>query len=445
MYICKVQKQKIIKRLPSITLALIAVVMLLITSNINWGKDHWNQIVRSDGEGYYAYLPAVFIYHDPNFGFFEHIEKEKYFDPFNCRDYREVYQGKMINKCYAGEAFVVAPFFLAAHFYAKMAGFDTDGYSKPYPIGVSIANWFYLLMGLFFLMKLLRFYLQNNWVISLVLITALFGTNLFFYVVGEPSMNHVYSFAFITCFLFCAKKYLVKPRPMNLPLLGLLLGIIVLIRPINILILLALPFLAGNLSLLKSGFISLFKKPLWIVLSILLFLLIVSVQLLLYYWATGSFFIYSYGKESFNFSDPHFIDFLFSYKKGYFLYTPIAFISLAGFWSLWKSRRFELFSLLIFFIIIIYIFSSWWSWWYGGSFSSRVMVDFSALFMILLGIAVESLKKKWFRSIYFSIVVLLILVCQIQTFQYRYYKIHWADMNREKYWDVFLRIDQINK
>jgi hypothetical protein len=85
-------------------------------------------------------------------------------------------------------------------------------------------------------------------------------------------------------------------------------------------------------------------------------------------------------------------------------------------------------------------------WYYGGSFSSRVYLEFLPLFGIMLAIALANLKTKAVKiSMTFS-VVLIILFCQIQTFQYRYYDIHWSDMNKEKYWSVFMRIDRlINK
>lgn len=36
----------------------------------------WDRMISSDGKGYYAYLPAVFIYHDLNFGFIPQYEKD---------------------------------------------------------------------------------------------------------------------------------------------------------------------------------------------------------------------------------------------------------------------------------------------------------------------------------------------------------------------------------
>lgn len=62
------------------SVVLIMISMLGITSNINWGGNNWKTVLESDAKGYYAYLPAVFIYNDPNFGFFDEIEKNIYFD-----------------------------------------------------------------------------------------------------------------------------------------------------------------------------------------------------------------------------------------------------------------------------------------------------------------------------------------------------------------------------
>ena len=42
-------------------------------------------------------------------------------------------------------------------------------------------------------------------------------------------------------------------------------------------------------------------------------------------------------------------------------------------------------------------------------------------------------------------IVLLIAVCQLQTYQYRYYFIHWSNMDKEHYWRVFMRVDLIKK
>jgi putative copper export protein len=82
-------------------------------------------------------------------------------------------------------------------------------------------------------------------------------------------------------------------------------------------------------------------------------------------------------------------------------------------------------------------------WFYGGSFSQRVMIDFYAFFTLMLAIAVQEIKNSRLKILFISTIVLLVLVCQIQTYQYRRMQIHWSDMNKEKYWEVFMRIDKL--
>jgi len=40
--------------------------------------NNWNRCISSDGKGYYAYLPAIFIYHDLQFQFVEQYETKYY-------------------------------------------------------------------------------------------------------------------------------------------------------------------------------------------------------------------------------------------------------------------------------------------------------------------------------------------------------------------------------
>ncbi|MBC8319458.1 MAG: hypothetical protein H8E34_01915 [Bacteroidetes bacterium] len=417
--------------------------MTIVSSNLNWGKNNWVGIIEADGKGYYAYLPAIFIYNDLNFGFFKEIEEEKYYNENLYYDYRSGAYGKVINKYYCGTAIAELPFFLIAHLTANLWDIDADGYSKIYPVLISIAALFYLLIGLLYLDSTLIIYNKSEWQKSLTLITAVFGTNLFYYTVGEPGMSHVYSFAFISMFFYYSKQYFASFRKKYLIILAIILGLIVLIRPINGLIVFILPFAAGNLSNLKKGITIAVHYKWRLIYSLGSFIAIVGIQFIIYKVSTGHFFIDSYGEEGFNFRSPHFIDILFSYKKGLFLYTPLFLLSLTGGYFLWKNSRFEFYSLFGFLILITYVFSSWWMWYYGGSFSSRVYVEYIPLFMILLAISLNGIKSKVTKRFYVGVVILLIVVCQIQTYQYRYYHIHWSDMNKEKYWDVFMRIDKL--
>ena len=131
------------------------------------------------------------------------------------------------------------------------------------------------------------------------------------------------------------------------------------------------------------------------------------------------------------------MNFLFSYKKGLFLYTPIYFLATLRLFFVKKLSVFQKATWFLAMSVVVYIFSSWWMWFYGGGFSGRVMVEFIPLFMLPLALFLNQLKgrKKVFAI---ASVVLLIVFCQIQSYQYRYYEIHYSEMTQEKYWDVFL-------
>jgi len=423
------------------TFILIFGILFVVSLNLNSGKGYSEGIIEADGKGYYAYLPAIFIYHDLNFSFFDEIENEKYKSEYHFYEYRIGAEGKVINKYYAGTAVAMAPFFLVGHFLSIITDQPLDGYSWYYTFMINIAGLFWLFIACIYLLKILRLYNINDKNIILILLAIVFGTNVFYYTVEEFAMSHIYSFAFINMLIFYLKKYFISLNPRFLPILGLSLGMIFIIRPVNIIVLAALPFIAGSSKNLFAGIKNKLTNLPYLLISGLLFILIVSIQLIIYKLQTGVFWVYSYGEEGFNFLNPHVIDILFSYKKGLFLYTPMLFISLAGLYFLYKKSKFESASLLIFLFFITYIFSSWWMWYYGGSFSSRVYIEYFAFFALLLGFTLENLKTLWMRRTYIGLMVLLTLVCQIQTYQYRYYFIHWSDMDMEKYWDVFMRID----
>ena len=414
----------------------IALILLFVTTNINWGKNDWKGALESDAKGYYAYLPAVFIYKDLNFSFLEKVEA-KYDQKHLYYDYRSNAHGALINKYYGGVAVLQLPFFLGAHAITSISGSDTDGYSKYYMLSISLASWFYHLFGLCFMVLLLQWYRVIPNIIVLTLLATSFGTNLFVYTIVEAGMSHVYSFSMVAAFLYFSMKVLVEGHRRSIFWWSLTLGLIVLCRPINVLVLLFLPFLFPNGKAFLEKIKSMLGSFANMLLLVLPFLVIISFQFIYYKLATNHFLVYSYDEEGFNFLNPQWINFLFSYKKGLFLYTPMYLFAAI---SLFFVKQFSLFQKVMWFIsmcLVIYVFSSWWMWFYGGGFSGRVMVEFIPLFMLSLALFLNQLKGTK-RIIAINSIVLLIAVCQLQSYQYRFYEIHYSEMTKEKYWDVFL-------
>jgi hypothetical protein len=409
----------------SAALAVSALVLMLVSANLNWPAKYSASVIEADGKGYYAWLPAIFIYQDLHFGFFETTEKN-YLTPETYFDYRLQHHGKTINKYPVGTAILEMPFFLVAHGISQLSGEKVDGYSYWYPVFISIAAIFYVLSGLILLVKFLDVCGFSGLTLGLLIASLLFGTNLFYYTVGEPGMSHVYSFALSAAWLRVIQIWAKKQQVLYLFVAAGVAGLIVLVRPMNLILLAAFPLafqgfdaIAGAVR--KTGLSKISGAS-------LLFISIAMIQPMLWYIQTGSFFIDTYPGE--HFGSPNVLKFLFSFKKGAFLYTPLLFVSLAGMYAYYRNSDRLAIYWILFMLTAIITLSSWNNWWYGGSFSSRVLVEYLPLFALPLAHWIEQKKGKIFPII---LLVLLVIVCQIQTYQYRYFIIHWEDMNREKY------------
>lgn len=414
---------------------LILLVSVWVSANLKWNEQFSKYTVTSDGKGYYAYLPAVFIYHDLNIGFFDTIEAT-YYDAHTKYDFRSGANGKVIDKYFCGVAVLQSPFFLCGHLAAKISGAAADGYSRPYMIFACIGAIFWLAIGLIFLKKFLMMHGASEGQAAFILAVIFFGTNLFYYALIEPLMSHVYSFAMVSMFLVYGKKWLGGNAKAGI-VTALLLGMITLIRPVNMLAGFWLIYEAGGVLPLFKRKMELLKNFSYTATALFAFLFPLTIQLIIYKIQTGHFFIDAYGEEGFRFAHPEIFNFLFSYKKGLFVYLPISFVALFGLIPLWKKETFKAVFMLLFLSGIIYVLSSWWMWYYGGSFGTRVIVEYLPFFALLLYYLINGIQSAPLRISIIALLILLVIFCQLQTYQYRYEIIHWSEMTMEKYWAVF--------
>lgn len=418
---------------------IILLVSLWTASNLKWGPDSRKYTIVSDGKGYYSYLPAVFIYHDLSFSWFDTIEA-KYYDEHTKYDFRAGETGKPIDKYFCGVAVMQVPFFLAGHGITLMTDEPADGFSKWYIIFTCLGALFWLSVGLIYLRKFLTLHGANENQSAFLLFVIYFGTNLFYYTIIEPTMSHLYSFSLVSMFLYFGKKWIDSNDKTSALKAALLFGMIALVRPVNILIAIWLVFEAGGIQLLWKRKLEMLKSVKHVTLATLFLIAPFFVQMIIWKIQTGNWFVNSYGEEAFHFRQPHMIDFLFSYKKGMFVYLPITLVTLFGIIPLWKKESRKAVIAILFFLTIIYVLSSWWMWYYGGSFGTRVIVEFLPVFALLLYYLLNGIKRRAVKITVISLIVVLTLFCQFQTWQYRYFIIHWSEMNSEKYWEVFGKI-----
>ena len=399
-----------------------------LTVRFSWQGDDgsgYKKIITGDGKGLYMYLPAIFITQD--------LDIQTADDRFIFKT-----KGGGLNKYFAGTAISMMPFFGAGYAIAAISDAPVDGYSEPFQKAISFAALFYLCIGLVFMSKLLQLYELKPFAICAALLLTVFGTNLLMYVVYHPAFSHIYSFAFVSMFLLYAKKFVGTKSRKHLLFMAFSLGMIVIIRPTNVLVVFMLPFLAGSFTALKEAFHAVFKLR-NLLPAVFIFLAVICIQLYLWYVQTGNPFVWSYQNEGFYFSGPQVLNVLFSFRKGWFVYTPLVLLAFGGSFFIFKKSRFQFYSLFLFFALLIYVTASWWCWYYGPSFGQRSFIEFYAITGLLLAILLNEIKYK--KAILATATVLT-LFNLIQSFQYVKNILSSWNMDAEKYRYVFLKTSE---
>jgi len=386
-------------------------LFIVIFSFNQFFNDPDNQVIRSDGRGYYAYLPAIITYNDASFESSVTAE-QSYKGEGKIPHYLfKTKHGTVQNKYFPGVAVLQTPFYLMATFTTWVSGQAIDGYSPTFEFFFQVGSMFYVVLGLILFTSLLNKLFSDQKKLLKWLIPALYIlTPLFYYSTDTLSLSHLYSFFLFGLFANLILKIKNGAGPILFLLLGIVLGMIVLVRPTNFLIILIIPFLLQDRSSLNTFVSELFKhKAKKFIFGTIGFLSMIAIIILIWKWESGRWFVWGYGGEGFNFFHPQFFASLFSFRVGLFLQTPILFLSIFGLVYLYRTNKFQLFWWLIYFIINVWVISSWWCWDYESAFGNRPYTE-HLLFMILP--LMFLLKKK--RKLILPILGLLLIVGAIR-------------------------------
>jgi len=411
---------------------------------------HWNdekRVIEWDAISYYAYLPAAFIYNDLSLSF-----SDNYQGPHNFTVWPEKGPGgKYVIKTTMGLSILWSPFFLAGHGAALLTGADAGGYSPPYKFFLLVSALFFLAVGLIYLRRILLLH-SSDIVTAMVLAAFVIGTNLYWYTLYQGTMSHVYSFALINAFIWYSIKWNNNERRGSWQAirLGLLLGLITLIRPTNIIIVIIflLYGVTSAVSLRQRFRQAVTDYRLLAVIAIAAVAVWVPQMI---YWRemTGQWLWFSYGTdERFFFGEPAIIKGLFSWRKGFFIYTPLMIFAFSGIITLWKRKSPYALAVTVFVPMNIYLIFSWWCWWYGGGLGQRAFIDSYALMAVasasLLSAGIYAGKKLVSRPLVAAFIILTSMGV-FYNFQYYHGAIHWDSMTRKAYFDSFGRISPSGK
>ena len=421
------------------------ILIIIVSTSIHhhiWTKE--KKVLYWDAISYYAYLPATFIYKDISLEFTQDYSGNHKFIFWPIKTKTD----KLCIKTSMGVSILQLPFFLVGHLYAQNSNFDAGGYSQPYKLAMFICTLFWFIIGLIVLRKLLLKFFSDAVTAFTILIIGL-GTNIYYYVIFEPIMSHQFNFTFFIFFIYLTISWYQKVTYTKSILLGIVIGMISLIRPTDSII--ALFFVLYGVSKPKyiKKQILLFLKNYKQLFLIIFFAVIVWIPQMLYWkFISGHYLYFSYSNnEHFFWNNPHFIEGLFGYRKGWLVYTPVMIFSLIGIGFLKDTLNKFFLPIIVILPLNFYIIFSWWAWWYGGSFGMRPLIEYYSLLSIPIAAFIEwTLKQKKVQKIALLFFIITFSMYNLfATSQYTHGAIHWDGMTKEAYWDSFGRIHPSKK
>lgn len=390
-------------------------------------------VIWSDAEGYYQYLPALFILKD-----FHTVPHGSVWPYYNDK-------GEYVIKYSCGIALFEWPFFLLARFVSPNFGYASTDYFNPvYCNAMAICGLLFSFFGLLLLRKaLLRYF--TPMVVLWVLLAVFLGTNFFHYSTKEMSVSHTYSFFLFAWLLYLLPTWIENPTRLRSLLVGIVMGWIILVRPTNILLgLLFILYDVNSLHGLKTRFEFLWKNVshiVWIIPGVALMLF---PQLLYWKEMTGHWIYYSYTDEGFKFwNQPKLAAVLFDVQNGLFLYSPMVLLMIIGAFVGYRTRYFQSTGVLIIFALITYVFASWWAWWFGGAFGHRCYVEYYALLAFPLAGIIQRIyhhARPWIKFSFFSMIVVLMIYSVRMSYLYTSIGGPWDGEDWRWNWDKYVWI-----
>jgi hypothetical protein len=365
-------------------------ILLLLYSYVLFLQIH-PSLVNPDGIGYYVYLRSLFL--DRDLDFLNEFKALDMLPPFIYRTPTDL----VGNQYPIGSSILWAPFFLLGHLYTRFSPYlyssslSADGYSVFYFIFIAVGTSFYGILGLFLVYEVGK-HLFSPKSVALAILLITLGTPFFYYLVIQPTLAHINSFFTLSLFLYVWFFTRNGRTPGQWMLLGLLAGLMGLVRTQNLLLI----FLPVLELAVYSHVLQSLRLRITVFLGSLLFAMIP--QILAWKILYGTLFSPIHGTMNISFQDWHLGELLFSPFHGLFFYSPLLLITLPGFYFLIK-KDFLLGTALGVFLLLQTFLNSWALYWWGGyAFGSRFFVDYTFIFILSLAGVIHRLEEESSRQ-----------------------------------------------
>lgn len=400
--------------------------------------------------GYYLPLPATFIYNDPL------LNDRSWVDQLNDEKHLSgtVYQisttekGEPMYFFLFGMSLFYSIFFFIGHFSAGIGGFPQDGFSDPYQISLVFGCMLYTFIGLYYLRKIML-YFSNERSTAIVLVMIVLGTNYAHHMTMKNLETVNVLFMLAALVIWNTIQWHLDYKLKNLLVISIGLILMALVKPSEILFAF-FPILFGikNRHSFRSKWeiIKSHRRQFYIAISAALFIALPQAGYWFYKTGKPIYDTYKNAGVGLDFFSPYIWNTLFSFRKGWLIYTPIMIFALIGFRQLYRTNKGVFIPVFGTFICSFFIVASWTEWWYGAGFSIRPLITYYTLLSIPMVFFVDKLFEQK-RIIQFAFIVLasfFLFLNQFQWWQLRHYILDPYRTTKEYYWAIFLK-KEVNK
>ncbi len=423
-------------------ISLFAALSLWAIISVSLVRHPPGNILTWDTFGYYLYLPATFVHHDPAVHDVMWVKEvvDTYHNTGTIYQVSQLPDGRWVMKYPMGMAMLWLPFYTAGDVVARITEHARDGFSAPYQWSIICALLFYALVGLLVLRRVLLEFFSDA-ICAATLALVVMGTNYLHQALYSTGMPHVFLFTLYAGVLWQSIRWHQAHLRRNALLLGALIGLLVVARPSEA-VCVFIPFLFGFAR--ADGWRGLVRA--WwswrvhVLLIALAAFMFVLPQLAYWKWMTGKWLYMSYNNpgEGFEFLHPYLAQVLFSFRKGWFIYTPVMAVATAGLFLMRRYLPTLRWSLIVFVALNLYIVSSWSCWWYADSFGPRALVQSYAVMALPLGAVLMWLRdsRRW-RIPGVAALLGLVALNLFQIWQSEHGMIHTSRMTWSAYKAVF--------
>jgi hypothetical protein len=358
-----------------------------------WQKPWSEATISWDVSGYYHYLPAVFIYKDlKQQAYMDQVNQQYLPSPAYDQSFVHGPSGNRVNKYAIGQAVLFSPFFLTAHAYASLTDtYPADGYSRPYQFAIWFGSLCFSILGLVLLRLILLKYFEDH-IVTWTLIALGIGTHWMEYAAITNGMNHSWLFTLLCVLILSVIRFYRKADWLSVMGIGGSLGLAVLTRPTEIIWTL-IPLLLG-MNTIKERIAFITRHWIKCAVAVVIAGVIISLQLLYWKYATGEWIVYSYGDQGFNWLHPKIWRGLMGVNIGWWIYTPLMLMAMAGWYGVYKHQKPIFLAALTTSLLAIYITLSWSHFESGGGLGQRNLIQIYPLMAFPLAMVIQWILKQ---------------------------------------------------